>query len=455
MSVISGIGLSSGIDYDSLISGILELERQPINRLEEKQSDYNETISAYSQLSSKVSALKDAADNLRTVSSFFVKTGSVSDETVLGVSVSNSASAGNYDISITQLAQAHKITHQTGLSDKDTTTVLQTGQKFEFTINGESQSITASSDMTLDDLATAINDLTYTGDVKVEATVVNTGTATSPSYKLILTSNTTGADYGITVTLDESVLDMKNNPVELKAAQDAIFTVDTLQITRSSNTVSDVLDGVTFTLKKGSSSATITVSNDTESIVGNIQNFVDAYNDLVNYVSQNSTYDTQTNTGGPLNGESTAKNIINHLRSIITSRVSGLPEDLRALSQIGVSTNRDGTLSLDTTTLNEKLSSDIEGVADIFTDSTNGIGVRIYDYTDDVTDAYDGSIHIRVSGLQSRVEDISDDISDLEAKLERMEEDLRRQFAALESLLAGLSAQSSFLGGLTGLWNNS
>ncbi len=455
MSVISGIGLSSGIDYDSLISGILQLERQPINRLEDRQSDYNQTISAYSQLSSKVSALKDAADNLRTVSSFFVKTGSVSDETVLGVSVSNSASAGNYDISITQLAQAHKITHQTGLSDKDTTIVLQAGNKFEFTINGESQSITASSDMTLEDLAAAINDLTYTGDVEVEATVVNTGTTSSPSYKLILTSNTTGADYGITVTLDQSVLDMQTNPVELKAAQDAVFTVDTLQVTRSSNTISDVLDGITFTLKKGSSSATITVSNDTDSIVGNIQDFVDAYNNIVNYISQNSTYDTQTNTGGPLNGESTAKNIINHLRSIITSRVSGLPEDLRALSQIGISTNRDGTLSLNTTTLNEKLASDIDGVADIFTDSTNGIGVRIYDYVDDVTDAYDGAIHIRVSGLQSRVEDISDDISELEAKLERMEEDLRRQFAALESLLAGLSAQSSFLGGLTGLWNNS
>ncbi len=454
MSVISSVGLTSGIDYESLINGLLELERQPITRLEEKQQDYNTTISAYGTLSSKVSALKDAVDNLRTASNFFVKTGTVSDEAVLDVSVTNSADTGNYDINITQLAQAHKITHTTGVADRDTTTVLRAGKKFEFTINGESQSITATSDMTLEDLASAINDLTYTGDVEVEATIVNTGTTSSPSYKMILSSNTTGAAYGITVTKDDSILDMKKNPVELKAAQDAIFTVDNLSITRSSNTVSDVLDGVTFTLKQESASATITVEDDTGSITENIQAFVDAYNDIVNYISTNSTYDTETHEGGPLYAESTPKNIISHLRSIITSRVTGLPEDLRALSQIGVSTNRDGTLTLNTSTLSEKLSTDLEGVADIFTDSTNGIAVRIYDYTDDVTDTVDGSIQIRVDGLQSTVADISDEITDLEERLDRIEADLRRQFAALEAMLTGFSAQSSFLSGLTSQWNN-
>ncbi|RMG01262.1 MAG: hypothetical protein D6726_09860, partial [Nitrospirae bacterium] len=230
--------------------------------------------------------------------------------------------------------------------------------------------------------------------------------------------------------------------------------VDNLSITRSSNTVSDVLDGVTFTLKQESASATITVEDDTGSITENIQAFVDAYNDIVNYISTNSTYDTETHEGGPLYAESTPKNIISHLRSIITSRVTGLPEDLRALSQIGVSTNRDGTLTLNTSTLSEKLSTDLEGVADIFTDSTNGIAVRIYDYTDDVTDTVDGSIQIRVDGLQSTVADISDEITDLEERLDRIEADLRRQFAALEAMLTGFSAQSSFLSGLTSQWNN-
>jgi len=272
---------------------------------------------------------------------------------------------------------------------------------------------------------------------------------------MILTSNTTGSDYDITITTDESILDMKNSPVELKAAQDAIFTVDTLQVTRSSNTVSDVINGITFTLKKDSSTATITVNDDIDTIVSNVQAFVDAYNNVVNYVAQNGTYDTDTHTGGPLYAESIPKNIISHLRRIITSRVTGLPEDLRTLSQIGVSTNRDGTLSIDTSTLREKLNSDIDGVKDIFTDSTDGIAVSVYDYTDDVTDSLDGSIHIRVEGLESLVDDITDDITDMEAELERKEEGLRRQFAALESLLASLSTQTSYITGITNMWSKS
>ncbi len=467
MSVISGIGLSSGINYDELISSLVELQRQPIYILQDRQSTYNDKISVYNQLSSKVSALKSAADTLRTTSDFYAKTSSVSDSTVLDVSVSSSADVGTYSISVTQLAQAHKITHNTGLSDKDSTTVLASGNTFQFTINGETKTITAASDLTLEDLASQINSQTYTGTVEVEATVVNTGTSSSPSYKLILTSNTTGADYGITIDTDQSILDLTDTQasdsdsdgqyrVELKAAQDAVFTVDTMQVTRSSNTVSDVLTGVTFTLKEDGSSATFTVSNDTETIKGNIEAFVNAYNDVVTHVTSNSVYDTETNTGGPLVGESTSRNVVNNLRNIIISRVTSNPQDMRALSQLGIETDYEtGQLTIDTSTLEDKLSTDLDDVATLFTDSSSGIAVRIYDTADDITDSIDGSIAIRIDGLETLVDDVSDDIREMEERLERMEEDLRRQFAALEMLLGGLSSQGAFISSMMNSWANS
>lgn len=458
MSIIAGTGPTSGINYDQLISNLLELERQPIERLESKKTAYNNKISAYNTLSSKLSALKSAADKLRTTSNFYAKSASVTDSTVLEATASSSAAVGNYSIAVTQLASAHSITHNTGLADKGTTTVLASGNTFSFTINSETKTITASSNLTLEQLASQINSVTYTGNVKVGATVVNTGTTSSPSYKLILTSNTSGAGYGITVNSDASILDLAQTStsdsdsdgqyrVQLTAAQDAQFTANSLSVTRSSNTVSDVITGVTFTLKKGSSSATLTVTDDRDTISQNIQALVTAYNDVVSYVSTNSTYDTKTHKGGVFHAESTSRSIVDRLRNIIITAVSGLSSDLNTLAEIGISTNRDGTLSVNTSTLNSKLSSNLTDVANLFTDS-NGIGNEIYDYTDSVTKSITGTIAIKVDGLGDTVSDISEDITKLEERLEITERNLRRQFSSLESLLGSLTTQGQFLGNL-------
>jgi len=458
VSIIAGTGPASGINYDQLISNLLELERQPIKRLEARKTAYNNKISAYNTLSSKLSVLKSAIDKLRTASDFYAKGISVSDSTVLEATVSRTAAAGNYSISVTQLANTHSITHNKGLSDKDTTTVLASGNALTFTINGETKTVTASSNLTLEQLASEINSLTYTGDVKVEATVVNTGTENSPSYKLILASNTSGADYGISINADASILDLAQTStsdidgdgqyrVQLTPAQDAQFTVNNLSVTRSSNTVSDVITGVTFTLKKDSTSATISVTNDIDTLSRNIQAFISAYNDVVSYVSSNSTYDINTHTGGAFHGESTPRSIVERLRNIIITAVSGLSSNLDTLSEIGVSTNRDGTLSVNTATLESKLSSNLDDIAKLFT-SSSGIGNAIYDYVDGVTKSITGTIAIKVDGLGNTVGDILEDITKLEARLEITERNLRSQFSKLESLLSSLSIQGQFLGRL-------
>ncbi len=448
MASFSVGGLMSGINYTELISKIMELKREPIYRLQDKQKSYNDKVSVYNTLSSKLSTLKSAADKLRTSSNFYAKAASVTDSDVLTASSSSSATAGTYSVSITQLAYAHSITHSTGLTDKSTTTVLASGSTFRFTINGETKTITASSNLTLEGLASQINAQTYTGSVEVDATVVNTGTTASPSYKLVLASNTTGVDYGITINQDDSTLNLDTAPSTIQAAQNATFSVNGLSVARSSNTVSDVITGVTLNLKKAASSASVSVANDVNTIKLNIEAFVNSYNDVVSYVSSNSTYNAATKKGSPLNGEATSRSIVNRLSDVITSAVSGLPSDMNALSHLGISTDyTTGTLKIDSATLGSKLDTDLSDVASLFTTATTGVANQMYTYIDDATDTLDGSVTVRVDGLEDLVSDISDDIERLEGSLEKEEETLTRQFSSLETLLAGLSAQSSFLSG--------
>ncbi len=459
MAIISGVGVSSGINYDNLISGLMQLQRQPITRLQSKQSACNQKISVYNQISSKLSALKSTADKLRTTSNFYAKTASVSDPTIMTATAGSSTAAGNYTIGVhsvagkISLASEEKEVHS-GVAS--TTTVINSsgsGKVFQYTYAGTQRTLTVEEGATLEGLRDLINN--DSGNPGVTAAIFYDGS----NYRLSLTGNSTGSTKTISIdagtTLDGTgTVDFRSSTfTQSKTASDAKFSIDGIDITSSSNTISDVISGVTLTLKKEStSSVTVSITNDTSTISQNIQAFVNAYNDVVSYVSANSTYDSTTKKGGPLFGESTPKDIANRMRGLITSRVTGLPEDMRTFAQIGISTNRDGTLTLNSSTLNIKLSSDLEGVADIFTDSSSGIAKQAYDYIDNVTDTIDGAVTIRTKGLNSTVKDISDDIAKLEQRMDRIEQDLRRQFAGLESLLGGITAQGTFLTNQVTAW---
>jgi flagellar hook-associated protein 2 len=216
---------------------------------------------------------------------------------------------------------------------------------------------------------------------------------------------------------------------------------------KSSNTFSDVIPGVTITLRSEStSSVSITINNDVDTIQQNIEDFVSAYNDLVDYIDAKTEYSTLTNTGEELADETIPDRILSRLKSILTSRVSGQPEDLRTLAQLGITTDyQTGHLEIDSSTLTDKLTNDLETVETLFTNSTDGIASELYDYLDDVTDSTSGPIATRIDGLEDLISDIDDDITDMEEHLSIMEERLRKQFAALESMLTEMNNQSAFL----------
>lgn len=452
MSIVSGVGLTSGIDYNQLITKLIAIQRRPIDLLKSNKSEYNDKISAYNTFSSKLSTLQDTVEKLKTSSDFYVKTASVSDETIIGATVSSSASQGLYTIephSVAGKIQLASVDRRTGTTSvaslTDSINSSGSAKVFEYTYAGTTRSLSIEDGATLENLRDAINN--DSSNPGVTASIVNVGTS---DYRLLLTGDDTGSTKTISITANTTLSGYTDSDFTSSTASDAKFRVGGVDITKSSNTVGDVIPGVTFSLKaESTSSVTITVNYDPDTIKDNIGDFVDAYNDIISYVSSNSQYDSTTHTGGAFTGESTPRRIVERLKSIISSRVTGLPENLRTLAQIGIATDyKTGQLTLDSSTLEQKLSTNIDDVANLFTDSTNGIATELYDYIDEVTDTTDGSITYRTKGLQSLVDNMSDDIDKLENRLTNTEEDLRTQFAALESLLTGMSSQSYYINSL-------
>ncbi len=438
MATVSVGGLVSGINYDDMISKIIAADSLPITLMESRQADYNKKISVYGDLSSKLAALKTAADGLRTASSFYTKKASSSDATVFEATAASTAAAGNYSITVAQLAQAHRIASAPVAAESSTISVA--GGNFSFQVGaGVTTTVAVDATTTLSNLRDAIN--AAKGDA--EASIINDGTG----YRLILTSKTSGAANAVVVTENVTSVALPTGPVvggaTLQASQDAAFSIDTLSMTRTTNSFADAIGGVAITFMKEGSS-TLSVTNDTSSIRKKIDDFVSAYNDVVSLVSTNSTFDTKTHTGAPFTGESTAHDVVRSLQGLIGARVDGLPDELKVFSQIGVKTNRDGTLTVDGAVLDGKIATNLAAVSDLF-NAAGGIAGRVYDYADSATNSVTGSISFRTKGLNTTVSSLADDIAKKQERLDREETELRSRFSKLEALLAQLTAQSSSL----------
>jgi flagellar hook-associated protein 2 len=451
MSSFSIGGLSTGIDYNTLISKLIEAKRQPINILQKKKTSYNSKVTQYNSMSSKLASLKSAAEKLKTSSNFYAKAASSSESTVLDVAVTSSAAVGNYSVTVKSLASNEQEVH--GGVTALTTVINNSGSSkvFQYTYAGTQRSLTVADGTTFEDLRDLINE--DTGNPGVTATIVNDGVGVTP-YRLIIKGDDTGAANTITVdagtTLDGtgSTTDFRSTAfTELKTAADSDITIDSLQIKRSTNSITDAISGMTINLKKdGDVSSNITVTANRDAIKAQINEFVTAYNGVVDLISANSTYDSSTKVGGALLGEGTARNIQNQLRSIISGTVSGQPDDMNILAQLGITTNsKTGQLVVNTTTMDTKLSSDLDDVAALFTTASTGIANQMYTYIANTTSTVDGSLTLRAKGLQALIKDVDDTVKNMQYRLDKEESDMVKKFTALESLVSGYNAIGSYL----------
>ena len=444
MATISAPGVGSGLDIQGLIQQLMEVEREPLRQLEKQQQDYEAQLSAYGRLKSALSSFQSAMADLSSVADFRKYTTVSSDESVLTASASSAAAVGSYDIVVNTLAERHKLSSG-AYADSDTTAV-GTGT-LTIDVGGNAFSVTIdASNNTLEGIAAAVNDAA--DNTGVMATVINDGT----SAYLVFTASETGTANALTVTVtgDGDGNDTDNaglsaltfvsggtqNMTQIQAPVDASLTIDsTFNVTSGSNTVTGVISGVTLELE-ALGSATLDVQRDTEGVTESVQAFVDAYNALRNTL--NDLGDDE------LEGDSTLRSIAGRLRGVLNTPPTGLSTSLTALSEVGITTERDGTLSLDTATLNDALASDFNGVAQLFANDPQGYAFRFEALADELLDV-EGVIKAREDGLNERIDLTEERITRMEYRLDKIEQRYLAQFTALDTLLAQLQATGNFL----------
>lgn len=434
--MISSPGIGSGLDVSAIIAQLVAVERAPIDALVQDKQDFENQISSYGLLTSALSNFQDSMQNLKSVNNFEVYKGVSSDDLSLTATTTSSASPGSYTIDITNLAVAHKM-GSAAFADTGTTLIGTAGDKMTLTINGKSIVVDYGG-KTLSQINADINSAAgLSTDVDLTSSIVS---ETSTSNRLVLTSGKTGTVNDISVSFANSAGTPIADPFTMATivlSEDATFTIDgTYSLTRSSNTVDDAITGVTLNLLAQKTGLTLDVNRDLQAVEDNVNSFITAYNSIM------STLDSlQT---GALEGDSTVRSVENQIRDVLNTAPSGLSTTLKYLAEVGVSLDRDGVMSLDSTKLNTAMTADFSGVAELFANDNQGYVFRLENLTKDLL-SIDGYIQAREDGLQDRVDTLDDRIADMEYRLASYEDGLRAQYSNLDILISTMQQTSSFL----------
>lgn len=383
MAGITAAGTGSGIDVESLITKLMASEKTPLSKLASKEAKIQSKISLIGQFKSLVSGLQSAAAGLQNLGKLSGIKATASDSNAVSVTATNKASPGSYSLDILQLAKNQQITSNSGkftaaadvlvakdgdVAAKATITlnfgsiaavkdidgavvgnnfVADAGRKQEITVNAGPDG-----EISLQDMADAING----GDYGVKASLIRDAAG---SVRLSLVGSSIGAesafkiDVAATAGVAQSKFDYFNfDPAQASTsftssqlAVDSKFNLNGVEIVRSSNTISDAVDGLTFNLKATtipsgslvSVATNVTVSRDASAISTQLKVFVDAYNQLASAIKSSTNYDAATKTAGALQGDATIRSLQNQLRSFMSGQFGGEDNGIKSLSGLGVS----------------------------------------------------------------------------------------------------------------------
>lgn len=449
MGTITIGGLATGLDTDSIITQLVALERQRgVGHLQTQKTDANSRRVALQTFNGKVAALLTAVGKLKNPDDVRIQKATSSDTAVLAAKAGVGAHAGSTEITVHNLARPAIATSANGTADATSTVATGSGTfAFRIGASGPVQAIAVDPTTTLTDLAAAINAL----DAGAVASVVNVGTTASPDYRLRLASDAPGTDAAVAIVTDDTTLGI----AVTQTALDASFSVSGFDdpLTRSSNTVTDVIPGVSFDLLAAGGPVTVTVGADADATITQIDAVVKAFNDLVAFVAGESqvTQDTESDdrsvTIGPLALDGTVRGIMDSLRRLISDPLAGAGDgDYKALAQIGITTARDGTLTFDQAAFRTELAARGSDVAKLFggLGTTGGVADRISDYLTAVTQA-GGIIDVHNTAVADEIRSLEERISAGQRNLDAFEENLRAQFTSLEVLVQSLKSQGSYL----------
>lgn len=390
-SITSAGAGGTGLDVPALVDKLVAAEGGPAKlRLDRKEAKLQAGLSAMGTFKGVVSGFQSSLNGLRKSDTFGHIKVTSSDKDKLSATATKDAQPGDYDIKILQLAQAHKLSSVALKSDRlsvgQGSLTIQLGRydnhSGDFVMNSDVPAKTikiTEKDASLRGIQEAINK----SGAGVRASIINDG----KGYRLLLSALVAGNDDSIRVKVndgDGSNRDMSGlsvfayepgkpqstgrNMEEVMATRDAKMDVDGILVTRSSNNIDDVIEGVTLSLKPGSkgSSNRIHIEMSTAGVKDAVKNFVSKYNEMVKVVDKLTGYNPKTKKAGPLSGDASIRGVIGQIRRALEDNFGSVNTQYDSLFSVGIDTGRNGQLTLDDTKLDAAIKNNLQQVAQLF-----------------------------------------------------------------------------------------
>ena len=470
MASISSIGVGANLDLGALLTQLQTAENQPLVALKAKQTSYNSKLSPSGTLQTAPTGPQAAAKKLGDPALFQAITGTPSVSGILAASGTDPRSVGTYAIDISQLAQAQSVIAKGQASTTaaigsgkitidfrkvsggtlDPATGQYTGATFDKDATRTAKPITIdATNNTLGGIRDAIN----AANAGVSATIVNDGSGTP--NRLVLTSTQTGEASAMRISVDgDAALQnlLGNDPAgtqnlkQTAAAQNAKLTVNNIAVTSTSNSVTDAIQGTTLTLVQTGKLSLVMKAN-TTSVKTAITDFVKAYNALQSTAKSLTAFDTDAKAAAPLVGDSTLRNLQTRIRQALVAPQVGGPNDLKVLTSIGISFQKDGTLAIDNDKLDKAIDTNLEGVAKLFssgTGSTAGYGKQLTALVDDLTGTK-GALKVATDGVTSSLKQLDTQYTAMKERADATVERYRKQFVQLDVAMNKMNGTLKYL----------
>lgn len=456
-NIINTLGAGSGIDTQKLAKDLMEATREPRKAIIDQKITQSEArISGYAVVKFSIGELKNAFSNLNDLSDFASLQTTNSQPTALSVMADAAAQAGSYQVNVNQVAQAQRIT-SVGFTDISQT--LNQGESFELalSINGAQSQAISVTDATPSGIVSAIN----SSALGLTAQLIQT--SGDAPWKIIVTGEE-GLENAFTLSSSVDLgFDDTNNAIQ--SSQNAIFSVNGVSIERSSNSIDDVIEGVTFNLATvTTNTARIDLVRDASSITSKIETLVTTYNEFEENLKILSDRTSEVEEyGGVLAGDTLLQNIRNKVRAMLTDSSSTPGSTITAPRDIGLTFNRDGVLEFDKDKLSTQLQTNFDEVALMFSANTNNQSFYSTANGGIAGDAVKtlesmllstGDIALKTENASKQVAAYKSDLEKLEEKMQKLLDRYIRQFTAMESIVGNSnSLRESLKGTFEGLAN--
>ena len=434
----------------NIVDQLMEAERIPIKQMEEKKGKAEAKQKLVTELETKIGDIRKGLGELASTRGFTdIKLSSGDANVISGTVDPNTYQAGSWNVEVESLAQkAAAVTN--GFPDKDKTSIGVGYLRFD-TPGGRKDVYVNKKQSTLEGVVKAIN----LAKVGVHASIINDRKDPSLPFKLVMSSDETGADKSIEYPRvymldgDQDLYFDKKMP-----AKNGVVKVDGFEFEVADNTLKDAIPGVTLELKQANpgKSVNIGVKEDMEVVSGKISKFVEGINGVLQFVQAQNKLDRSTDTTKTLGGDSLIRSVETRMRAMIQNPQFGNPGSITQLNQLGIVFNRQGTLDFDQKKFNAALAGNPEGVQKFFVGDGYNTGFiqSVKREVNVLLNPQSGVISNRTRGLKTTVDQIDQRIANTERQLAKKEEVLRDKFSRLEETMSKIKSQGAGLAGIGG-----